>query len=91
MPLFMHRVFRYSPSKPRSTLLRILLGMAGVLILLFLLVFGVFIGAGMLLFAAARRLMKRRLPSAVKNAADDGVIDAEYRVINKVKPQLNPQ
>jgi uncharacterized protein (DUF58 family) len=91
MPLFMHRVFRYSPSKPRSTLLRILLGTAGVLILLFLLVFGVFIGAGMLLFAATRRLMKRRQPSVVKNAADNNVIDAEYRVINKVKPQLNPQ
>jgi uncharacterized membrane protein YjgN (DUF898 family) len=90
MPIFMHRVFRYRPSKPRSTLLKVLLGTAGVLILAFLLVFGVFIGAGMLLFAAVRRLMKHRQPSAV-SAAKDQTLDGEYKVIRKTNAQLNAQ
>jgi UPF0716 family protein affecting phage T7 exclusion len=83
----MHRVFRYRPSKPRSTLLKLLLGTIGVLILLFLLVFGVFIGAGMLLFAAVRRLMKRRQPAAV--SSKDQILDAEYTVVSKTTAHLN--
>jgi hypothetical protein len=90
MPIFMHRVFRYSPSKPRSALLRLLLGLVGVLVLLFLLVFGVFIGSGMLLFAAARRLMKHRQPTAT-SSANDQVLDAEYKVITKTSARLNAQ
>jgi hypothetical protein len=90
MPIFIHRVFSYCPSKPRSPLMRLLFGMIGLALLLFLLVFGIFIGAGMLLFAATRRLLASRRPATVANQAGD-VIDAEFRVVNKQPTSLNAQ
>jgi uncharacterized protein (DUF58 family) len=86
----MHRVFSYSPSKPRSTLMRLLFGLMGLLLLVFLLVFGVFIGAAMLLFAATRRLLAARRPAPIAAKADN-VIDAEFHVINKAQPSLKAQ
>jgi len=62
--------------------MRLLFGLLGLTLLLFLLVFGIFIGAAMLLFAAARRLLASRRPVSV--AKQDGdVIDAEYHVVSK--------
>ncbi|MGH8051589.1 MAG: hypothetical protein ACREPB_13095 [Arenimonas sp.] len=90
MPIFMHRVFSYCPSKPRSTLMRLLFGLLGLVLLAFLLVFGIFIGAAMLLFAAARRLLASRKPSAVTNQAND-VLDAEYHVVDKKPVSINVQ
>ena len=64
MQVLLHRFFAYRPCKPRSTLLRIGLGLVGLAVLALLVVFGLFIGLGMLLFAAVRRLMGRRPLSA---------------------------
>ncbi len=86
----MHRVFSYSPSKPRSALMRLLFGLMGLLLLAFLLVFGVFIGAAMLLFAAVRRLLATRRPAPAAAKADN-VIDAEFQVVNKAQPSLKAQ
>lgn len=90
MPIFIHRVFSYCPSKPRSPLMRLLFGLLGLALLVFLLVFGIFIGAAMLLFAATRRLLASRKPAAVANQ-DDGVIDAEFHVVDKKPASINAQ
>jgi len=90
MPIFIHRVFSYCPSKPRSPLMRLLFGLLGLCLLLMLLVFGVFIGTGMLLFAAARRLLASRKPSAVSAQAGD-VIDAEFHIVDKKQASINAQ
>lgn len=90
MPIFMHRVFSYCPSKPRNPLMRLLFGMLGLLLLAFLLVFGVFIGAAMLLFAATRRLLASRNPAAIAKQPDN-VLDAEYRVVEKKQASINAQ
>ncbi|MGH8109911.1 MAG: hypothetical protein ACREO1_14465 [Arenimonas sp.] len=87
MPIFMHRVFSYCPSKPRSPLMRLLFGLLGLTLLAFLLVFGIFIGAAMLLFAAARRLLSSRRPASVANQPGD-VIDAEYHVVDKSQASI---
>jgi hypothetical protein len=81
MPIFVHRLFTYTPSKPRHPLLRLLLGLLGLVLLALLVVFGLFIGLGMLLFAAARRMF-RTTPAATPEKLD-GVIDGEYSVVKK--------
>jgi len=88
MPIFMHRVFSYCPSKPRSPLMRLLFGLMGLLLLAFLLVFGIFVGAAMLLFAAARRLLASRKPPVAVNQAND-VIDGQFRVVSKNPISIN--
>jgi hypothetical protein len=80
MPIFVHRIFTYSPSKPRHPLLRLVLGLLGVCVLALLVVVGLFVGAGMLLFAAVRRML--RTPAAAQ-ARNDSVIDGEYSVVDK--------
>lgn len=80
MPIFVHRIFTYSPSKPRHPLLRLVLGLLGVCVLALLVVVGLFVGAGMLLFAALRRML--RAPAA-EQARHDSVIDGEYSVVDK--------
>ena len=90
MPIFMHRVFSYCPSKPRSTLMRLLFGLLGLLLLVLLLVFGIFIGAAMLLFAAARRLLASRKPAAVANQINDA-LDGEFHVVDKKPVSINVQ
>jgi hypothetical protein len=83
MTVFMHRVFAFRPHKPRNPLLRLGLGLLGLGVLALLLVFGLVIGLGMLLFAAVRRL---RTPRAA-NPAAEGTIEGEYTVVPK--PQLS--
>ena len=62
-------------------------GMASATVLLaFLLVFGIFIGAAMLLFAATRRLLASRRPAPIAQA--DNVIDAEYHVVEKSQASI---
>ena len=80
MPFFFHRVFSYRPAKPRNPLLKVLLGVVGLALLAVLLVFGLVIGLGMLLFAAARRLMR---PTVVPARAEEGVIEGEYTLVRK--------
>jgi hypothetical protein len=80
MPFFVHRIFTYSPSKPRHPLLRLVLGTLGVVVLAVLVVVGLFVGLGMLMFAAVRRML--RAPAA-STAQVDSVIDGEYSVVDK--------
>jgi hypothetical protein len=87
MPLFVHRIFHYAPSKPRHPLVRLLIGLLGLVLLAVLVVGGLFVGLGMLLFAATRRLL--RAPSQAPRAASvERVIDGEYSVIQKQRTQL---
>jgi membrane-anchored glycerophosphoryl diester phosphodiesterase (GDPDase) len=80
MPYYFTRAFSYCPDKPRHPLMKLLFGMAGLLLLVFLLVFGVFIGLGMLVFAAIRRM--RRRPEPIARPQSKSVLDAEYTVLN---------
>ena len=81
MTVFMHRLFTMRPCKPRNPLLRVLCGVIGVALLAMLVVAGLFVGLGMLLFAAVRRML-RPAPAA---AAQPNVIEGEYAV---VRPQV---
>ncbi|CAN5116630.1 hypothetical protein BH11PSE14_BH11PSE14_11000 [soil metagenome] len=87
MPLFVHRIFHYAPSKPRHPLLRVLIGLLGLVLLAGLVVVGLFVGLGMLLFAAARRMLSAPAPIA-HVATGERVIDGEYAVIQKPRTQL---
>ena len=88
MPFFVHRIFSYTPSKPRHPLLRVGLGLLGLVLLSLLLVLGLFVGIGMLMFAAGRRLMSQPAPSATAPRME-GVIDGEFSVIDKNRATLS--
>ncbi|KLJ00990.1 hypothetical protein [Luteimonas sp. FCS-9] len=76
----------FAPRKPRHPLLRVALGLVGVALLAVLLVAGLFVGAAMLLFGLARRLLVR---GAAAPARDGRVVEAEYRVVrNRDQPLL---
>jgi hypothetical protein len=80
MPFFVHRIFTYTPSKPRHPLLRLVLGLLGLVVLAVLLVVGLFVGLGMLMFAAVRRML--RAPATAPRHVES-VIDGEYSVVDK--------
>lgn len=79
------RLFSYCPSKPRSPLLRVLVGLLGLMLLVLLVVFGLVIGLGMLLFAAVRRLLRSPARPA---RAQEGVIEGEYTLVDKPTSRL---
>lgn len=81
-----HRFFSYCPSKPRSPLLRLLVGALGLALLLVLVAVGLVVGLGMLLFAAVRRMMR---PAAAKARADSGVIEGEFVEVRKRQTHLS--
>lgn len=85
MPFRFQRLFSYCPSKPRHPFLRLLVGLLGVMLLAVLLVFGLVIGLGMLLFAAARRLLR---PAVTPARAEEGVIEGEYVQVRKTETRL---
>jgi membrane protein implicated in regulation of membrane protease activity len=85
MPVFMHRAFTYCPSKPRSHLLRLLIGLLGLVLLAVLVVVGLFVGLGMLLFAAVRRVMR---PSQRTTTVEDA-LDGEFTVVEKRSTSLS--
>lgn len=87
MPFFVHRIFTYTPSKPRHPLLRVVIGLLGLVVLSLLLVFGLFIGLGMLLFAAGRRMFARSQAAAAP-ARMESVIDGEFSVVEKSHASL---
>ena len=86
MPVFMYRLLHMRPAKPRNPLIRLALGLVGVLLLAVLVVFGLFIGLGMLLFTAVRRMLR---PAQAAPARPAGVSDGEYRVVEKHQPSLH--
>jgi hypothetical protein len=92
MPLFVHRIFHYAPSKPRHPLLRLLFALVGLVLLAVLIVGGLFVGLGMLLFAATRRLLRGGSASAgAPTPSVERVIDGEYSVVSKPRTQLGLQ
>ena len=85
MTFLFQRFFSYCPSKPRNPLLRLLVGMLGLAVLVLLVVFGLVIGLGMLLFAAVRRLMR---PTVAAPRAADGAIEGEFVHVQKTPGRL---
>jgi hypothetical protein len=86
MDFFFHRVFAYRPARPRNPLLKVLLGVVGIALLGVLVVFGLVIGLGMLLFAAARRLLRARAAAAPVSAPE--VIEGEYTLVRERRDRL---
>lgn len=70
----------FEPRKPRHRVLRFALGLVGVALLVMLLVFGVVVGATMLLVGLTYKLLVRRGRPVT---ADPRIVDAEYRVVSK--------
>ena len=89
MPIFVHRLFSFTPSKPRHPLLRVVLGLLGLVLLALLVVFGLFIGLGMLLFAAVRRMSRRAPVAPVAPARIEGALEGEFSVINKNRASMS--
>lgn len=77
----------FEPRKPRHRLLRFALGIVGLGLLVLLVMFGVVVGAAMLVAGLAYRLWSRRGKPIARDAR---VVDGEYRVIAKpVLPASN--
>lgn len=88
MSIFIHRFFSFTPSKPRHPLLRLVFGLFGLVLLALLVVFGLFIGIGMLLFAAVRRMLRGGPVAAGASRVEEGVIDGEFAVVEKNRASL---
>ncbi len=76
----------FEPRKPRHRVLRFVLGVVGLGLLALLVVFGVVVGAAMLVAGLAYRLWHGRGALAARvarGAQDPRVVDAEYRVVDK--------
>ena len=91
-----HRSFRFqqhlferitAPRRPRHRWLRVLLGIAGVTLLLALLFVSVFIGIAMLAIGMLWRLWKQRGKAVARPARSDS-IDADFRVVGKAQLPL---
>lgn len=80
MTFRLHRWFTFRPSKPRNPLLRLLLGLLGLVVLALLVALGLFVGLAMLLFTAARRLMATTAPVST---APSQVLEGEYSLVDK--------
>lgn len=70
----------FAPRKPRSPLLRLLGGLAGLVVLAAMLVVGLFVGTAMLLAGMGLRLVRQRNRAA---AAPRDVVEGEYRIVGK--------
>jgi hypothetical protein len=90
MPFFVHRIFTYQPSKPRHPLLRLVFGLLGLVLLAVLVVVGLFVGLGMLLFAAFRRMLRAPAAPAARQV-EENVIEGEYSVVDKRPATLSLQ
>lgn len=71
----------FAPRKPRHPMLRLLFGVMGLVVLLLLVFFSVFVGAAMIAVGLAYKLLSQRgRPIA---ARDSAVMDGEYHVVRK--------
>ena len=86
MQVFLHRLYRMRPCKPRNPLLRIACGLIGVALLAVLVVLGLFVGLGMLMFAAVRRML--RPAAAPAAAAQERIIEGEYAVVGRPRVSM---
>lgn len=75
---------RFEPRKPRHRLLKFALGLLAVALLAVLLVFGVLVGAAMLLGGLLLRAWRQRQRPIARPAR---VVEGEYRVV--AKPALH--
>ena len=74
----------FEPRKPRHRLLRFAVGLVGLALIVLLVMFGVVVGAAMLVAGLAYKLWHGRgKPIAARRAQDPRVVDAEYRVVEK--------
>lgn len=71
----------FAPRKPRNPLLRIVAGLAGLVVLGLMLVAGLFVGTAMLLVGLGMRLARRSRPAAATRAAN--IVEGEYRIVGK--------
>jgi hypothetical protein len=85
MQVFMHRLYRMRPCKPRNPLLRIACGVIGVALLAVLVVLGLFVGVGMLTFAALRRMLR---PRPAVPMPPEHVLEGEYSVVTPTRVSL---
>lgn len=70
-----------APRKPRHPLLRLALGLIGLVLLSLLVFVGVFVGAAMLAAGMAYRLARPR--QAGSRPHDPNVVEGEYAVVRK--------
>ena len=70
----------FEPRKPRHRLLRFALGLVGLGLLVLLVMFGVVVGAAMLVAGLAYKLW---CAAASRSPAMPRIVDAEYRVVAK--------
>ncbi|WAC61795.1 hypothetical protein OVA13_10255 [Pseudoxanthomonas sp. SL93] len=82
---FQFNAFRhaFAPRKPRHPLLRVGLGLLGVVLLGVLVFFSVFVGAAMIAAGLVYKLVRQR---GKPQARDARVVDAEYSVVRKPRP-----
>ena len=74
----------FEPRKPRHRLLRFAVGLVGLALIVLLVMFGVVVGAAMLVFGLAYKLWHGRgKPITARRGQDPRVVDAEYRVVEK--------
>ena len=74
----------FEPRKPRHRLLRFAVGLVGLALIVLLVMFGVVVGAAMLVAGLAYKLWHGRgKPIATHRSADPRVVDGEYRVVEK--------
>lgn len=73
----------FEPRKPRHRLLRFALGAVGLALLALLVMFGVVVGAAMLVAGVVYKLVQRRRKPLARGQSDAQVLDAEYRVVAK--------
>jgi hypothetical protein len=73
----------FAPRKPRHRVLRVVLGLIGLTLLAVLVMFGLFVGAAMIVAGVVYKLWKHRGKHALnKNAARSRVLDGEYRIVD---------
>jgi hypothetical protein len=85
MQVFIHRLYKLRPCKPRNPLLRVACGLIGVALLAVLVVGGLFVGLAMLMFAAIRRMVRGK---PVVAAPAPQVIEGEYSVVGRAPVTL---
>jgi len=86
-PVFLRNIRFAAPRRPRHRWLRVVLGIAGIGLLLALLFVGVFVGVAMLAAGMLLRLWKQRgKPIAPGMRANS--IDGSYRVVGKAQLPL---
>ena len=74
----------FSPRKPRNPLVKIGLGLLGLVVLSLLLVVGLMVGAAMLVAGLVLKLVApRRAVRDNPRANDPSVVDAQYTVVSR--------